>query len=172
MNRSMGSSSYLFVLTFLLLFLPAFSILLRGTRRPGTVWPYYAKRLLSNPEQVLYYRLVKALPQYEIFAQVQTSRILGIKKGVPYRAWLNRIDRLSADFVVCRKDSSIVAVVELDDSSHEVPSRRKTDAKKDRALGAAGLPVIRWQTRYMPDISTIRAHPAWGAGIQVTTEKR
>lgn len=157
----MGSLSYFFILIFLLLLPTAFSILLRETRRRGTVWPYYAKKLLSSPEQVLYYRLVKALPQYEIFAQVQISRILGIKKGVPYRAWLNRIDRLSADFVVCRKDSSIVAVVELDDSSHEAPSRRKTDAKKDRALGAAGLPVIRWQTRDMPDISTIRAHPAW-----------
>ncbi|MFZ2629366.1 MAG: DUF2726 domain-containing protein [Rugosibacter sp.] len=44
--------------------------------------------------------------------------MLGIKKGNNYQAWLNRINRMSADFVVCNKDSSIVAVIELDDATH------------------------------------------------------
>ena len=136
---------------------PTLLALLKRRRRDKEVWPFYSKKLLSSPEQVLYYRLVKALPEYEIFAQVQLSRILGIKKGARYRYWLNRIDRLSADFVICRKDSSIITVVELDDASHDRPARRVTDAKKDRALGAAGIRVIRWRVRDLPDIATIRA---------------
>ena len=45
-----------------------------------TVWPFYAKKPLSQPEQVLYFRLVQALPNHIILAQVQLSRLLGIQK--------------------------------------------------------------------------------------------
>ena len=151
----MGWFSYVLALSALIV-LPLLAALLKGRRRDQIVWPFYSKKLLSSPEQVLYHRLVKALPEYEIFAQVQLSRMLGIPKGA-YRSWLNRIDRLSADFVICRKDSSVIAVVELDDASHDRPARRVTDAKKDRALGAAGIRVIRWRVRDLPDIVTIRA---------------
>ena len=32
-------------------------------------WPFYAKRPLSSPEQVLYHRLVRALPEHIVLAQ-------------------------------------------------------------------------------------------------------
>lgn len=120
-------------------------------------WPFYAKRLLTQPEQALYYRLVQALPEYLIFSQVQLSRILGVKQGYDFWYWHNRINRMSADFVVCRKDSSIVAVIELDDRTHLDPARQVADAKKDKALTAAGLRIIRWPTHAMPDVAAIRA---------------
>src|SRR4051812_4861762 len=85
---------------------------------PDGEWPYYSKRPLSPPEQVLYFRLVKALPEHIVLAQVQLSRFLGVKKGHSAQAWLNRINRMSADFVVCQKDATVVAVIELDDVSH------------------------------------------------------
>src|SRR5438046_7559518 len=44
-------------------------------------WPFYVKRLLTQPEQVLYHRLVKSLPNHVVLAQVQMSRVLGVKKG-------------------------------------------------------------------------------------------
>src|SRR6185437_13706650 len=71
-------------------------------------WPYYAKKPLSAPEQILYFRLGEALPQHIVLAQVGLSRLLGVKKGNKSHAWNNRINRMSADFVVCGKDSSIV----------------------------------------------------------------
>ncbi len=48
------------------------------------VWPFYAKKPLSQPEQILYFRLIEALPEYIILAQVQLSRFLGVKKGHNY----------------------------------------------------------------------------------------
>lgn len=95
------------------------------------VWPFYARKPLSQPEQILYFRLIQALPEHIVLAQVQLSRLLGVKKGNNYQAWLNRINRMSADFVVCNKDSSIVAVIELDDASHQKADRQAADAKKD-----------------------------------------
>lgn len=124
-------------------------------RRP---WPYFAKKPLSPPEQVLYFRLVEALPEHIVLAQVQLSRVLGVRqKGREHRAWLNRIDRLSADFVVCRKDASVLVAIELDDATHRRAARRKTDARKDRALTSAGIPVLRWIVADIPDAAGIRA---------------
>jgi hypothetical protein len=99
-------------------------------------WPFYAKRPLSQPEQVLYHRLISALPDHIILAQVQVSRVLGVKKGFNFHEWNNRINRLSYDFVVCTKDSSVLAAIELDDKSHEKDSRAETDKKKERATSA------------------------------------
>ncbi|GBG14974.1 uncharacterized protein NMK_2575 [Novimethylophilus kurashikiensis] len=120
------------------------------------VWPFYAKKPLSQPEQVLYFRLVQALPEHIVLAQVQLSRLLGVKKGNNYQAWFNRINRMSADFVVCKKDSSIVAVIELDDATHQKEDRQAADAKKDKALASADIRVIRWQAKAIPDVAAIQ----------------
>ncbi len=121
------------------------------------VWPFYSKKPLSQPEQVLYFRLVQALPAHIILAQVQLSRLLGVKKGNNYQAWFNRINRMSVDFVVCNKDSSIVAVIELDDATHQKEDRKTADAKKDKALASADIRIVRWQAKTIPDIATIQS---------------
>lgn len=119
-------------------------------------WPFCAKRPLTEPEQVLYHRLVSAMPECMVLAQVQLSRVLGVKKGFNAREWNNRIDRMSLDFLVCLKDSTVVAAIELDDRSHEKASRVEADAKKDKALAAAGIAIIRWQVSALPDENAIR----------------
>ena len=120
-------------------------------------WPYYVKKPLSQPEQVLYHRLVKALPDHIVLAQVQVSRVLGVKKGSNFNEWNNRINRLSYDFVVCGKDSTVLAAIELDDKSHESNRRSATDEKKNKATAAAGLRLIRWNVKALPDEVAIQA---------------
>lgn len=121
------------------------------------VWPFYARKPLSQPELILYHRLVKALPEHVVLAQVQLSRLIGVKKGNNYQSWINRINRMSVDFVVCNRDSGIVAVIELDDSTHQREDRRAADAKKDRALASADVRIIRWQAKAIPDIPAIQS---------------
>lgn len=134
-------------------------VILKGRRRgddSGESWPFFAKRPLSQPEQVLYYRLVRVLPDYMVLAQVSLSRLLGVKAGHNAQAWFNRINRMSADFVVCRKDSSVVAVIELDDSSHVREDRLVADRKKETALQSAGIRLLRWNVKALPDEETIK----------------
>jgi hypothetical protein len=139
-------------------------------------WPLYAKPLLSPPEQVLYARLLRALPDHMVLAQVQLSRFLGVESGRDSRAWLNRINQKSADFVVCRKDTSVVAVIEVDDASHEQAARRAADADKARALGSAGVRLLRWPAWALPDESAIKAafphHPPPSAAPVAQWERR
>ena len=158
----MISNNNLMILIILLCLLAAIGVitaLAKSKRKPKVDeenWPFYAKQLLSKPEQVLYHRLVSALPEQIILAQVQLSRVLGVKKGYNFNEWNNRINRMSLDFVVCRKDSSVVAAIELDDKSHTAEARQKADEKKDKALADANVPIIRWKVENLPDQETIR----------------
>lgn len=147
------------VLLLLVLIAVAFAILKkRGLLdAAGEPWPFYAKRPLSQPEQVLYHRLVSSLPEHIVLAQVQVSRVLGVKKGFNFHEWNNRISRLSYDFVVCAKDSTVVAAIELDDRSHDSMARAAADRKKERASAAAAVRLIRWHVKSLPDQAAIRA---------------
>lgn len=130
----------------------------RGTPRGhGDPWPLVPRKPMSVPEQVLYFRLLEALPDHIVLAQVQLSRFIGVKRGHPARAWLNRINRKSVDFLILAKDATVVAAIELDDRSHDRPDRRRADAQKNRALADAGVPLIRWNVSRMPDAALIRA---------------
>ena len=120
-------------------------------------WPFYSRKPLSVAEQILYFKLLKALPERIVLCQVALSRLLGVKKGHNFRAWQNRIDRMTADFVVCSKDSTVIAVIELDDATHDFDRRRDADAKKNKAFEAAGIRVVRWQAKTLPDEGTIRS---------------
>jgi len=148
----------------LLLVGPVFLLSFLGIRRKrhraaaggSSPWPFYVKRLLNQPEQVLYHRLVKALPHHIVLAQVQVSRVLGVKKGFGFNKWNNRVNRLSYDFVICDKASTVIAAIELDDKSHESEHRIDTDAKKTKATADAGLRLIRWHCKSLPDELTIQ----------------
>jgi very-short-patch-repair endonuclease len=96
------------------------------------------------------------MPERIVLAQVQLSRVLGVKKGFNFNEWNNRINRMSLDILVCLKDSTVVAAIELDDRTHEKESRIHADSKKEKALSAAGITLIRWQVSALPDDAAIR----------------
>ncbi len=64
--------------------------------------------------------------------------------------------RMSLDFIVCLKDSTVIAAVELDDKTHEKEMRVKADAQKGKALSAAGIELIHWHVSSLPDEKAIR----------------
>lgn len=133
--------------------------ILRGRNRSAdgrNPWPFNVKRLLTQPEQVLYHRLVKSLPNHVVLAQVQMSRVLGVKRGFRFHEWNNRINRMTYDFVICDKAATVIAAIELDDKSHESERRIESDAKKGKATADAGLRLIRWHVKSLPDELTIQ----------------
>jgi len=75
--------------------------------------PFYARKLLTAPEQVLYHRLTKALPECIVLSQVQLSRAVGVKKINDAFRYANRITQKSLDFVVCLPDGTIVDVAAM-----------------------------------------------------------
>lgn len=68
------------------------------------------------------------------------------------RATRNRYERKIADFVVCTQAFGAIAVVELDDASHD--GREEQDAQRDSFLSSAGYAVFRYRT--IPELSKLR----------------
>ena len=121
-------------------------------------WPLEAKRqLLSERERALYQRLVQTLPGHMVLAQVQLLQVLNFQRGRRTPGVFNRISQLSLDFLILNPDTSIVAAVELDDATHARENRRQADARKSHALKSAGIPLIRWQAKALPDAAGILA---------------
>jgi hypothetical protein len=134
----------------------------------GRDWPWPLEptpTILSEPEQVLYRRLVEALPECLVLPQVQLVRALRFKGSRRDIAVWNRISQLSIDFLIVRPDTSIITAIELDDSSHFRADRQDADARKSHALESAGVPLIRWRVGKMPDVASIRSALA-GVGIE------
>ncbi|MCO5356445.1 DUF2726 domain-containing protein [Acidovorax kalamii] len=107
------------------------------------------KAPLTDREQAMFNRLVQALPERVVLAQVSFSALLTARAY----AVRNTFDRKVADFVICDAAFQVIAVVELDDSSHK--GRAKEDAARDALLTDAGYRVVRYPR--VPDIEQVKA---------------
>lgn len=105
---------------------------------PRATWP------LTRNEQAMYFRLQGALPDLIVLSQVSFGALLSASS----MAVRNTFDRKRADFVICEKSFKVVAIVELDDSSHD--GKKARDEKRDAQLKTAGYRVLRY--RGIPDI--------------------
>lgn len=119
-------------------------------------WPYYAVPVMSNIEKKFYYQLVKAFPQYHILAQVQLSRVIRPPKNRYEYKWLNKIWRMSLDYVILDSHLDTLVVIELDDRSHLTQRRMEADERKNKALKAAGVRLIRIKTNNMPSLDELK----------------
>ncbi len=120
-------------------------------------WPVFPKKVLTPVEQQLYHRLTRAFPDQVVLSQVAFSQLVGVKKGENFTAIWNRYNRLTADFVLCTKDFRTVAVLELDDRSHDHPARQDADRRKAAICEAAGIPLHRLNVNPLPNESELKA---------------
>ena len=131
-------------------------------------WPLEPKRqLLTERERALFQRLVQALPNHIVLAQVQLLQVLNFQRGKRTQAILNRFNQLSLDFLILNPDTSIVVAVELDDATHTREASRRADVRKDHALKSAGVPLIRWNAKNLPDrVAILAAIPTVATGTR------
>lgn len=82
---------------------------------------------------------------------------------------LNRINRKHIDFVICNPaDLSILCAVELDDRSHNRADRKERDQFIDKALDAAGIPILHIKTKAGYTPGELSAALANVTGIKTT----
>ncbi|MEN2424902.1 DUF2726 domain-containing protein [Chromobacterium vaccinii] len=102
------------------------------------------KTILTDREIECYSRLVKSLsPNFIVFPQVAFSQILTVKGGTHNQnQWLFRtMNQKVADFLICKSDLTMVAVIELDDSSHV--GKEEKDRQRDAIIRNVGLMSLR-----------------------------
>lgn len=104
-----------------------------------------SRSILTDREQGCYWRLVHTLgPEYVVFCQVAYSQILKTQGGTnKQRFGLNStMKQKVADFLICDKALNMLAIIELDDSSHR--NKAQADKKRDDIVRSAGLLVYRF----------------------------
>lgn len=115
---------------------------------------YKSKPLMTDNEKEFFQRLTEALPNHHIFAQVSLGALLqpNVKgNNRKYYSVRGTFAQKIADFVVCDKDMKVVAVVELDDKTHNSDK----DGKRDAMLEQAGFTVVRWHSKKKPSVQEI-----------------
>ncbi|NNN99448.1 DUF2726 domain-containing protein [Vibrio sp. B1-2] len=107
--------------------------------------------LATENERKLYFALQKALPsEYVIHSQVS---LMALVKPVDFkhnsRTWAKRMD-----FVITDKTTKILAVIELDDSTHNWKKRQERDQYVNEVLDGHH-PLVRFNTKHFYEPSEI-----------------
>lgn len=98
-------------------------------------------KFLTLSERRVFQSIIEALPNHWVFPQVAMSALVVPKPGIDVAR--EHIAQKYVDFAILDHGFNVVAVLELDDPSHERPDRQKADAQKDYALKSAGIRVAR-----------------------------
>ena len=138
----------------------------RGPRLPShprEALPYERREALLSRGELAFYRILRRV--------IATGHCISMKTRLadvvrcPPELWDTlhgrRLSQKHVDFVVYdRFTAAIIAVVELDDRSHEAKDRRKRDAFVDEVLRCAGVKIVRVRaaSRYDADALRLRLH--------------
>lgn len=101
------------------------------------------RSLLSNREREMFGVLKKAFPEpnFTVLSQVSMQALITTpKKDQGAR---NRYDKKYVDFVICSPSLFVIAVVELDDRTHD--RKQDKDAERDAMLASAGIRTVRYR---------------------------
>ena len=115
-----------------------------------------AKPLMTPNEIEFFHRLRQALPSRYVFPQVSFSAFMtddGKLTGKARWSVRAKFDRKIADFLICDAALNILAIIELDDRTHEAAADRQRDA----ITAAAGYRTLRFQARNKPSVAELAA---------------
>lgn len=113
----------------------------------------YQPKFLLTKNEWLEHKKLKQLADEKGLILCPKVRMLDIvepRKGEKdYRTLLHKIQAKHLDFVICNANMKILAILELDDSSHDTKDRKQRDSFVDEVLKSCGYKVI--HTRYIND---------------------
>ncbi len=125
----------------------------RLKRKPEAA-SFAARPLLNDAEHDFYRRLRHALPEYQILPQVSLAALMHpTQGGRSGKAAQDRISKARVDYVIAaRTDLSVLALVELDDTT-PVDGR---DAEQDQLTASAGYTTHHFSGDLRPSPLAIR----------------
>ena len=121
----------------------------RAPRKLPVVLPYRRKPFLT-PAEIAYYKMLRMIfaDRYLIFAQVRVVDLCEVLDRPFNQGAVNRVDRRHVDFVLCHpRTFKPMVAIELDDSSHDRPYRRRKDAFLDEVFRVMGMKLVRQKVR-------------------------
>ena len=144
-------------------------------KRATNGFPYIKQGAIFTPVERSFYYVLSQASEGEavIFGKTCVSDVLRTIKGLNVSDKQKAFNKISAryfDFVLCRPDDlSVVAVVELDGSSHKSIPGNLPDRFLDSACDSAGLTLHRIKAKKRYDVSEVRKALFPRSGNDVST---
>ncbi len=143
----MPSSQTLLVLAVLAVLVLAVVVVLRKLVSPGSeALPYYSRTFLLSKGELAFFAVLRLAVHADVLIapKVRLSDLIACSSEAWKAGFGGRISQKHVDFVLIDSTSTaIVLVIELDDQTHRQTDRRERDIFVDRALSAAGIPILR-----------------------------
>lgn len=106
---------------------------------------YKKKNIMTKSEYSFYLKIKDLEAYYKIVPQINLATIIDKTDNSKFRNELFR----NIDFAVFTKDySTILLLIELNDTSHEKYSRKQRDIKVEEICKTSGIPLIKFYTKY------------------------
>ena len=108
-------------------------------------YPYHSKMLLTKNEYYFFKKLKDITDEknLQILAKIRLADLVEVNQGTKdWNKYFNRIKSKHIDFAIA-DNMKIIALIELDDSSHEKDNRVKRDDFVNNVLSTSGYTIIR-----------------------------
>jgi hypothetical protein len=158
------NDSYIFsvvtasLITLIFAIVVIFSLLYMHSKRKNPYTPMYRVPVMTNAELQFFQKLEAAcssLGDYRVFPQVSMGAVIEVDKALDFqtrRSYRSRFDRKIIDFVVCDRNSNVLVLVELDDSTHDA----QRDRERDSLTASAGYNTLRMRGKKAFDVNEIK----------------
>jgi very-short-patch-repair endonuclease len=122
-------------------------------------FPYFKKDLMSKGELNFFNQFQERIADkdYVLLAKVRIADLIGVSRKInDWKGYFWKISQKHVDFVLCKKDSlEVVAIIDLDDSSHEREDRQERDELVNDVLKRCGYKIIRRKYKDTYDFDAI-----------------
>lgn len=128
----------------------------------GQPYTYVLNKTLFTPAERSFLGVLDlaVADQYRVFGKVRVADILSPVRGPTNSQWQTAFNQVSAkhfDFVLCNKQTlEVIAVLELDDKSHQKGKTQKRDLVIASACASAGLPLVRFAAKANYQVTEIQ----------------
>jgi hypothetical protein len=159
--ESFMSDSMLIFFGAILLFV-VLKLLFGKNNAAGLPYKYVLNKTLFTPAERSFLGVLDlaVADQYRIFGKVRVADILLPRKGLSKSHWQIAFNKVSAkhfDFVLCNKQTlEVIAVIELDDKSHQKAKLQHRDSLIASACATAGLPLVRFVAKSSYQVTEIQ----------------
>lgn len=123
---------------------------------------YVQRRALLSPAERSFYGVLdqSLSDHFQIFTKIRTGDIFTPKftlSRAEYTIAWNKIKAKHIDFILCDKETlSIIALIELDDSTHNRPQTIERDKFINSVCSKTGIPLIRFKVEYSYQLEQVR----------------
>lgn len=162
---------WLILLVVVIALLAIMAAKLKSQGQNSQSYPYKMRQVLFSPAERSFLGVLDQAvgESYRVFGKVRVADVVSVHPTPDRKVWQRAFNKISSkhlDFVLCSKsDLTVVAAIELDDSSHQKRKRQKRDAFLVGVCQAAGIPLVQVPAQRTYSVAGLRAQVLSALGL-------